>query len=62
VIDRSQAKQVELVDIQRAYRLFLDVTRSVEYLKESEQQFLFSETKGGAGGASEPDVMPMVAE
>ena len=38
-----QGTEVSIDDIKRVYALFLDESRSSEFLKEYEQNFLFSE-------------------
>lgn len=40
---KRKASQVDLVDIRRAYSMFLDVKRSSEYLKDHQKEYLFSE-------------------
>jgi RuvB-like protein 2 len=40
---KRKAGQVDLVDIRRAYSMFLDVKRSSEYLKDHQKEYLFSE-------------------
>jgi RuvB-like protein 2 len=54
-----QSKQVDTEDIRRVYSLFVDVKRSVQYLSENEEHFLYSEA--AAQQASDKHV-PMVAE
>ena len=40
---KRKANEVDLVDIRRAYSMFLDVKRSSEYLKDHQKEYLFSE-------------------
>ena len=40
---KRKAGQVDLVDIRRAYSMFLDLKRSSEYLKDHQKEYLFSE-------------------
>ncbi|XP_010463807.1 PREDICTED: ruvB-like 2 isoform X2 [Camelina sativa] len=40
---KRKGKIVEVEDIQRVYRLFLDVRRSMQYLVEYQSQYMFSE-------------------
>lgn len=40
----SQGKKVSIEDIKKVYSLFVDVKRSVEFLKEYEKEFMFNET------------------
>ncbi|VVB18180.1 unnamed protein product [Arabis nemorensis] len=40
---KRKGKVVEVEDIQRVYRLFLDVRRSMQYLVEYQSQYMFSE-------------------
>ena len=51
VRQKRKAKEVAVEDVRKVYHLFFDVKRSVEFLKEYEEQFMFSE--------KEPDVVPM---
>ena len=43
VASQRKSKQVEVSDIKRVYSLFSDVKRSVQFLNEYQQQFLFNE-------------------
>jgi len=38
-----QATEVEVDDIKRVYSLFLDESRSTQFLKEYQQEFMFNE-------------------
>ena len=40
---RCKSTEVDLVDIRRAYSMFLDVRRSSEYLKDHQKEYMFSE-------------------
>ncbi|KXS21455.1 ruvB-like 2-like protein [Gonapodya prolifera JEL478] len=40
---KRKAAEVDVEDIKRVYHLFLDEKRSVEYLREYQQEFMFSE-------------------
>lgn len=40
---RRKSTEVDLVDIRRAYSMFLDVRRSSEYLKDHQKEYMFSE-------------------
>jgi RuvB-like protein 2 len=40
---RRKSSQVEISDIRRVYSLFLDEHRSVQYLKEFQDQYMFNE-------------------
>ena len=43
-------------DVARAYTLFLDVQRSVQYLQEYAQQYMYNELdEGGGGGGGEEE-------
>ncbi|KAL1924367.1 uncharacterized protein VTP21DRAFT_7402 [Calcarisporiella thermophila] len=43
VARKRKATQVDVQDIKRVYSLFLDEKRSVQYLKEYQQQYMFNE-------------------
>ena len=40
---KRKSSEVDLMDIRRAYSMFLDVKRSSDYLKDHQSQYLFSE-------------------
>ncbi len=40
---KRKASEVDLVDIRRAYSMFLDVKRSSDYLRDHQKEYLFSE-------------------
>ena len=44
---KRKSNQVDVEDIRRVYSLFADVKRSIEYLNEQQQLYLFSEIQGG---------------
>jgi RuvB-like protein 2 len=46
VARKRKAMEVEVQDIKRVYSLFLDEKRSVQYLKEFQQQYMFNEIEG----------------
>lgn len=48
VASKRKSMKVDVEDVQRVYKLFLDEKRSVGYLKEFQQQFLFSEDNGAS--------------
>lgn len=39
----SQGAEVDVDDIKRVYSLFLDESRSTQFLKEYQQEFMFNE-------------------
>ncbi|VVA94419.1 unnamed protein product [Arabis nemorensis] len=41
--EKRRGKAVEVKDIQRVYRLFLDARRSMQYLVEYQSRYMFSE-------------------
>jgi hypothetical protein len=41
-----QATKVDVADVERVYKLFLDEKRSVEFLKQYQEEFMFSEQEG----------------
>ena len=40
IATKRKVSTVELNDVQRAYKLFLDKARSVEYLERNEREFI----------------------
>lgn len=44
---RRASKAVEVEDVSKAYTLFLDVKRSVQYLQEYQEQYMYNEIGGG---------------
>lgn len=42
---KRKAQEVDVEDIKRAYQLFFDEGRSVQFLKEYQQEFMFNEGK-----------------
>jgi len=45
VAAKRKSEQVDVVDVRKVYQMFVDVKRSIQYLKEYEKEFLFSETQ-----------------
>ena len=45
---KRKATEVDVEDIGRVYKLFLDVKRSTHYLQEYQSEFMFSEIEGTA--------------
>jgi len=43
VAAKRKSEQVDVVDIRKVYQMFVDVKRSIQYLKEYEKEFMFSE-------------------
>jgi len=43
---KRKSNQVTIADIKRVYSLFIDETRSSQFLQEYQQQFMFSEISG----------------
>jgi RuvB-like protein 2 len=57
---KRKSSTVEMTDIQRAYTLFLDQARSVEFLERNEREFISGkewEDGGGSNGTDGP--LPM---
>ena len=52
VIVRAQAAQVGVQDVGRAYTLFLDVQRSVQFMEENSEQYLYHEALAPEGDAA----------
>jgi len=44
VANRRKAQEVEVEDIRRVYSMFADVKRSIQYLNEQQDIYMFSET------------------
>jgi len=42
---KRKSEQVDVVDVRKVYQMFVDVKRSIQYLKEYEHEFMFSEDK-----------------
>lgn len=47
VINTDQGTEVEVDDIKKVYSLFFDESRSTQFLKEYQQEFMFSEQQDG---------------
>ena len=43
----AQGTEVEVDDIKKVYSLFFDESRSTQFLKEYQQEFMFSEQQDG---------------
>lgn len=41
---KRKAQEIDVEDIKRAYQLFFDEGRSVQFLKEYQQEFMFNES------------------
>jgi RuvB-like protein 2 len=41
---KRKAKKVEIADIDRAYSLFIDEKRSLQYVKDNQDQFMFNDS------------------
>ncbi|XP_044857942.1 ruvB-like 2 [Mauremys mutica] len=46
VCRKRKGTEVQVEDIKRVYSLFLDKSRSTQYMKEYQDAFLFNELKG----------------
>ena len=46
--EKRKSAEVEIVDIKRVYRLFVDVKRSTQYLMEFNKEFMFNELDDSA--------------
>jgi RuvB-like protein 2 len=40
---KRKSSEVDLVDIRRAYSMFLDIKRSSDYLRDHQKEYMFSE-------------------
>ncbi|KAJ2031305.1 RuvB-like protein 2, partial [Coemansia sp. S2] len=49
VAQKRQAAKVDVVDIKRVYSLFLDEARSVQYLKDYQDEFMYNEIAPSRG-------------
>ncbi|KAJ2551430.1 RuvB-like protein 2, partial [Coemansia sp. RSA 1878] len=47
VAQKRQSNKVDVVDIKRVYSLFLDEARSVQYLKDYQDEYLYNEVPSG---------------
>jgi len=45
IASKRKSGEVDLVDIRRAFSMFLDLKRSSDYLKDHQSEYLFSEEK-----------------
>ncbi|KAJ1974961.1 RuvB-like protein 2 [Dimargaris verticillata] len=59
VAQKRQATAVDVSDIKRAYSLFLDEKRSVQYLREYQDQYLYNEAEQAPPAASASSPVPM---
>jgi len=61
VAQKRKASEVDKEDIRKVYNLFVDVKRSTTFLKDYEQEFMFSEgckpSEKAAGEADEDAAM-----
>lgn len=48
VAQKRKSAEVDVADIRKVYSLFVDVKRSTQFLREYEQEFMFSEDKKAA--------------
>lgn len=49
VAAKRKSEQVDVVDIRKVYQMFVDVKRSIQYLREYEKEFMFSEEQPSDG-------------
>ncbi|KAJ1738716.1 RuvB-like protein 2 [Coemansia sp. RSA 989] len=52
VAQKRQSSKVDVVDIKRVYSLFLDEARSVQYLKDYQDEYLYNEIPAGQSDSS----------
>jgi len=45
VSQKRKSAEVDVPDIRKVYSLFVDIKRSTQFLKEFEQEFMFSDAK-----------------
>lgn len=55
----TQAPAVDIQDIKRVYSLFLDEKRSVQYLKDYQDQYMFNEVNDGSSSMAVDTAMEM---
>ena len=46
--EKRKSAQVEIEDVKRVYKLFVDVKRSTQYLMEYNKEYMYNELDGGA--------------
>ncbi len=49
---KRKAAKIDVQDVGKAYTLFLDVKRSVQYLQEYQEQYMYNEIGGEEGDAA----------
>ena len=55
---KRKAAEVDIEDVSRAYTLFIDVKRSVQYMLDYQEEYMFNEIPGGLqNGGSHDDQM-----
>ena len=52
---KRKASEVDKEDIRKVYNLFVDVKRSTTFLKDYEQEFMFSENANEKAGDADGD-------
>lgn len=55
VAQKRKSAEVDIADIRKVYSLFVDVKRSTQFLKEFEQEFMFSDGVDSAANALAPN-------
>lgn len=55
VAQKRKSAEVDIADIRKVYSLFVDVKRSTQFLKEFEQEFMFSDGVDSAKNAVAPN-------
>lgn len=53
---KRKAAEVDIEDISKAYTLFIDIKRSVQYMMDYQEEYMFNEIPGGlqnGGSAAE---------
>lgn len=59
VARKRKAPAVDIQDIKRVYSLFLDEKRSVQYLKDYQDQYMFNEVNDGSSSMAVDTAMEM---
>jgi len=59
VAQKRKSAEVDVADIRKVYSLFVDVKRSTQFLKEFEQEFMFSDNVVHYEGNKDQTMQPV---